>query len=135
MTESHPTSSDDRTAPGLPGRLSRRLFGSVSVVARRWAWSNPVLWIALTVLAVLAYLVHRRGGYGRLGAALDSVLVSVAEVFGVDDTATAPRTLADGVQHALIHRLTRGAVARRRGAPTLDSAAPAASETGPTPTG
>ncbi|GAB1816084.1 hypothetical protein [Mycobacterium sp. MUNTM1] len=127
------TSDDDRTGPGLRGRLARRLFGSATVVVRRWAWSSLVVWIALTVLAVVAYLVHRRGGYGRLGAALDSVLVSIAEVFGVDDTTTAPRTLVGGVQHALIHRLTRGAVARRRGAPTLDSAAPPASEAGPTP--
>lgn len=125
------TSNDHK--PGLLSRLARRLFGSASVVVRRWAWSSLAVWIALTVLAVVAYLVHRRGGYGRLGAALDSVLVSIAEVFGVDDTTTAPRTLVGGVQHALIHRLTRGAVARRRGAPTLDSAAPAGSETGPTP--
>ena len=126
------TSNDDRT-PGLPGRLVRSLFGSASALVRRWAWSSLPVWIALTVLAVVAYLVHRRGGHGRLGAALDSVLVSIAEVFGVDDTTTAPRTLVGGVQHALIHRLTRGAVARRRGAPTVDSAPPAASETGPTP--
>jgi len=127
------TSNDDRTGPGLLGRIVRRLFGSASALVRRWAWSSMPVWIAVTVLAVVAYLVARRGGYGRLGAALDSVLVSIAEVFGVDDTATAPRTLVGGVQHALIHRLTRGAVARRRGAPTLDSAPPAASETGPTP--
>ncbi len=127
------TSNDDRTGPGLLGRIVRRLFGSASALVRRWAWSSLPVWIAVTVLAVVAYLVARRGGYGRLGAALDSVLVSIAEVFGVDDTATAPRTLVGGVQHALIHRLTRGAVARRRGAPTLDSAPPAASETGPTP--
>lgn len=127
------TSNDDRAGPGLLGRIVRRLFDSASALVRRWAWSSLPVWIALTVLAVVAYLVARRGGYGRLGAALDSVLVSIAEVFGVDDTATAPRTLVGGVQHALIHRLTRGAVARRRGAPTLNSAPPAASETGPTP--
>lgn len=127
------TSNDDRAGPGLLGRIVRRLFDSASALVRRWAWSSLPVWIALTVLAVVAYLVARRGGYGRLGAALDSVLVSIAEVFGVDDTATAPRTLVGGVQHALIHRLTRGAVARRRGAPTIDSAPPAASETGPTP--
>jgi hypothetical protein len=120
------TSDDDRTGPGLLGRIVRRLFGSARALVRRWAWSSLPVWIALTVLAVVAYLVARRGGYGRLGAALDSVLVSIAEVFGVDDTATAPRTLVGGVQHALIHRLTRGAVARRRGAPTLDSTAPEA---------
>jgi hypothetical protein len=127
------TSNDDRTAGGLLVRLARRLFGSVRALVvtavQRWAW----LWIALTVLSLAAYLVHRRGGYGRLGAALDSVLVTAAEVLAPDDTGTpAPRTLLGRVQHALIHRLTGGAVARRRGAPTLNSSPPAAPETGPT---
>ena len=136
MSESHVTSNDDRTAAGL----ARRLIGSARALAvtavRRWAWSSLAVWIALTVLAVVAYLVHRRGGYGRLGAALDSVLVTAAAVLDPDDTGTpAPRTLLGRVEHALIHRLTRGAVARvarRRGAPTLNSSPPAAPETGPT---
>ena len=133
MSETHVTSNDDRTAGGLLARLVRRLFGSAKAVVRQWAWSNLAVWIGLTVLAVVAYLVHRRGGYGRFGAALDSVLVTVADVLDPDDTGTpAPRTLLARVEHALIHRLTRGAVARRRGAPTLNSSPPAALQTGPT---
>lgn len=137
MSESHVTSNDDRTAAGLPVRLARRLTGWARALAvtavQRWAWSTLAVPIAVTVLAVVAYLVHRRGAYARLGAALDSVLVTAAAVLDPDDTGTpAPRTLLRRGQHALIHRLTRGAVARRRGAPTLNSSPPAAPETGPT---
>ena len=133
MSESHVTSHDDRTAGGLLARLVRRLFGSAKAVVRQWAWSNLAVWIGLTVVAVVAYLVHRRGGYGHFGAALDSVLVTVADVLDPHDTGTpAPRSLLGRVEHALIHRLTRGAVARRRGTPTLNSSPPAAPETGPT---
>jgi hypothetical protein len=107
--------------------LARRLFGSAKAVVRRWAWSSLAVWIALTVLALVAYLVHRRGGYGRLGAALDSVLVTVAEVLDPDGTGTpAPRSVLVRVEHALIHLLTRGAVARQaRRALTLNSSPPA----------
>ena len=116
--------------PSTSAGLARRLIGSARALAvtavRRWVWSTLVVWIALTVLAVLAYLVHRRGGYGRLGAALDWVLVTAAKVLDPDHTDTpAPRTPLRRVQHALIHRLTRGAVARR--AATLNSSPPAAS--------
>lgn len=128
MSESH-----DRTAAGLLFRLARRGFGSARAVVRRWAWSSLAVWIAVAVVAVAAYLVHRRGGYGRLGAALDSVLVTVAEVLDPAGTGTsAPPTLLGRVEHALIDWLTRGAVARRRGAPALNSSPPAAAETGST---
>ena len=137
MTESQVTSNNDRTAASLPVRLARRLTGSARALAvtavQRWAWSTLAVPIAVTVLAVVAYLVHRRGAYARLGAALDSVLVTAAAVLDPDDTGTvAPRGLLRRGQHALIHRLTRGAVARRRSASTLNSSPPAAPETGPT---
>lgn len=117
MSESHGTSNGDRTAAGPLFRLARSGFGSVKAVVRGWAWSSLAVWIAIAVLALAAYLVHRRGGYGRLGGALDSVLVTVAKVLDPADTGTsAPSTLLGRLEHALIHRLTRGAVARRRGA-------------------
>jgi hypothetical protein len=119
-------SNDDSTATGLPARLGRRLMRSASALAvtavQRWAWSTLAVPVAVTIVAVVAYLVHRRGGHARLGAALDSVLVTAAAVLDPDHTGTAaPHTPLRRGLHAIIHRLTRGAVARRRGAPTLDS--------------
>ena len=92
------TPNDDCTAAGLPVRLARRLIGSARALAvtavQQWAWSTLAVPIAVTVLAVVAYLVHRRGGCGPLGAALDWMLVAVAAVLDPDDTGTpAPRSL------------------------------------------
>jgi 4-amino-4-deoxy-L-arabinose transferase-like glycosyltransferase len=100
---------------------------------RRWAWSTPAVPIAVTVVAVVAYLLRRNGSYARLGAALDSLLVTAAAVLDPDDTDTpALCTPLRRSQRALIHRITSGAVARRRGAAIVNSSPPAAPETGPT---
>jgi hypothetical protein len=133
MSNSHMTSNDDSTAAGPRVRLARRLMRSASVLAvtavQRWAWSTLAVPIALTVVAVVAYLLHRSGrSYPRLGAALDSLLVTASTVLDADTPA--PRTPLRRAQHALIRRLTSGAVARRRGA-AIPNNSPAAPETGP----
>ena len=112
-------SNDEFTGAGLPARLARRLTRSASALAvtlvQRWAWSTVVVPVAVAVVAAVAYLVYRRGRHARLGAALDSVLVTSAAVLDPEYTGTAaPRNPLRRGRHAVIHLLTRGAVARRR---------------------
>jgi hypothetical protein len=132
MSKSRMTSNDD-SAAGLRVSLARRLMRSASALAvtavQRWAWSTLTVPIALTVVAVVAYLLHRSGSYARLGVALDSLLVTASAI--LDPDTPAPCTPLRRAQHALIRRLTSGAVARRRGAAILNSSLPAAPETGP----
>ncbi len=111
-------SNDDSTAAGLPARLARHLTRSVSALAvaavQRWAWSTVVVPVAVAVVAAVAYLVYRRGRHARLGAALDSVLVTSAAVLDPEQPGTAaPRNPLRRGRHAIIHFLTRGAFARR----------------------
>jgi hypothetical protein len=134
MSKSHMASNGDSTAAGLRIRLARRLMRSANALAvttvQRWAWSTLAVPIALTVVAVVAYLLHRSGGHTRLGAALDSLLVTASAVLDPDSPRTpTPFTPLRRAQHALIHWLTSGAVARRRGG---NSSLPTASATGPT---
>ena len=111
-------SNDDSTATGLPTRLARRLRRSASALAvtlvQRWAWSTVVVPVAVAVVAAGAYLVYRRGRHARLGAALDSVLVTAEAVLDPEQPgAAAPRNALRRGRHAIIHFLTRGAVVRR----------------------
>jgi hypothetical protein len=115
-------SNDDSAGAGLPARLARRLMRSASTLAvaaaQRWAWSTVVVPVAVAVVAAVAYLVYRRGRHARLGAALDSVLVTADAVLDPEHTdAPAPRNPLRRGRHAIIQFLTRGAVARRRAAP------------------
>jgi len=105
-------------------RMGRRLIHAARslamAVVQRWAWSTSAVPVAVTVVAVVAYLVHRRGDHLRLGETLDSVLVTAAAVLDPDDADTAlSRTPLRRVQHVIIQRLTRSAVARRRGTASL----------------
>jgi hypothetical protein len=114
-------SNDEFTGAGVPARLARRLTRSASALAvtvvQRWAWSTVVVPVAVTVVAAVAYLVYRRGRHARLGAALDSVLVTAETVLDPEQPgAAAPRNPLRRGRHAIIHLLTRGAVARRRSA-------------------
>ena len=111
-------SNDDSAATGLPTRLARRLRRSASALAvtlvQRWAWSTVVVPVAVAVVAAGAYLVYRRGRHARLGAALDSVLVTAEAVLDPEQPgAAAPRNALRRGRHAIIHFLTRGAVVRR----------------------
>jgi hypothetical protein len=84
---------------------------------QRWAWSTVVVPVAVTILAAVAYLVYRRGRHARLGAALDSVLVTTEAVLDPEHPGTAaPRNPLRRGRHAIIQLLTRGAVDRRRAA-------------------
>ena len=84
---------------------------------QRWAWSTVVVPVVVTILAAVAYVVYRRGRHARLGAALDSALVTSAAVLDPEHTSTAlPRNPLRRGRHAVIQFLTRGAVARRRAA-------------------
>jgi len=112
-------SNDDSAAAGVAGRLTRRLMRSVSALAvaavQRWAWSTVVVPVAVAVVAAVAYLVYRRGRHARLGAALDSVLVTADTVLDPEQPGTAaPRNPLRRGRHAVIQLLTRGAVARRQ---------------------
>jgi hypothetical protein len=113
-------SNDDSAAGGVPARLARRLMRSASALAvaaaQRWAWSTVVVPVGVALLAVVAYLVYRRGRHARLGAALDSVLVTSAAVLDPEQTGAPARNPLRRGRHAIIHLLTRGAVARRRAA-------------------
>jgi hypothetical protein len=116
-----PMSNDDSAAGGVPARLARRLMRSASALAvaaaQRWAWSTVVVPVGVALVAVVAYLVYRRGRHARLGAALDSVLVTSAAVLDPEQTGgPAPRNPLRRCRHAIIQLLTRGAVARRRAA-------------------
>ena len=111
-------SNDEFTGAGLPARLARRLPRSASALAvtvvQRWAWSTVVVPVAVAVVAAGAYLVYRRGRHARLGAALDSVLVTAEAVLDPEQPgAAAPRNALRRGRHAIIHFLTRGAVVRR----------------------
>jgi hypothetical protein len=113
--------NDDSTATGVPTRLARRLTRSASALAvtlvQRWAWSTVVVPVAVAVVAAVAYLVYRRGRHARLGATLDSVLVTAETVLDPEQPgAAAPRNPLRRGRHAIIHLLTRGAVARQRSA-------------------
>jgi hypothetical protein len=113
--------SNDDSDSGVPARVARRLTRSVSdlavAAAQRWARSTAVVPVAVAIVAAVAYLVYRRGRHARLGAALDSVLVTADAVLDPEQTgAPAPRNPLRRGRHAIIHFLTRGAVARRRAA-------------------
>jgi Flp pilus assembly protein TadB len=90
MSKSRMTSNDD-SAAGLRFSLARRLMRSASALAvtavQRWAWSTLTAPIALTVVAVVAYLLHRSGSYARLGVALDSLLVTDSAILDPDTPA------------------------------------------------
>lgn len=104
----------------LAQRLVRAVRALIVAVVQRWAWSTLAVPVAVMVVALVAYLVYRRGGHAQLGEALDSVLVAAAAVLDPDDTDTAlPRTPLRRVQHVIIQRLTRGAVDHRRGGARL----------------
>jgi hypothetical protein len=114
-------SNDDSAAAGVAARLTRRLTRSASALAvaavQRWAWSTMVVPVAVAIVAAVAYLVYRRGRHARLGAALDSVLVTTEAVLDPEHPGTAaPRNPLRRGRHAIIQLLTRGAVARQRAA-------------------
>lgn len=113
MSEGY-AASDDR----LPVRLGRRLMHSASTAGvaatQRWAWSNPFVLLGVAGAAAAGYVVHRRGGHHKLAASLDSGLVTAGTVLDPDptDTASALHPVRK-IRHSIIHRLTRGAAARR----------------------
>jgi hypothetical protein len=128
MQNDNHESANLNSVAAVPLRLMRRLTRSAGALAvtafQSWAWSSLAVPVALMSVAVLAYLVSRRSGHARLGAALDSVLVTAAGVLDPDNVgAPAPHSPPRRIQHAIIRRITQGAVARRS-TPTPDSSLP-----------
>lgn len=106
------------TGAAVASSVARRVITSVSnsiiTTARRWSWANPSVLVSLALMAIAAYLIYRRGSHQRIGAILDSALVTADSVLDPDPAGVAPlRHPVRRMQHAVIDRITRGAVARR----------------------
>ncbi|WP_301149880.1 hypothetical protein [Mycobacterium simiae] len=107
--------SESASSSGVSERVVHKVNNAVLAGARRWAWANPAVPIAVAGVAIAGYLVRRVGGHRRLATALDSTVVNAGAVLDPDPADEASlRHPVRKARHAIVNRLTRGAIARRR---------------------